>query len=277
MESRSCRPLLLAFLAMIVLVSAGCGPKAAAWPDASLPPEVVHDEDSLAVYDGKAFHVTTTMLVDQHGQQRWRVSLAYDPEASAVVYASRKGDSWSALRIIPSPLPPTITIDGPVATLDASGWPVVVWLGREKDSYSKATVFCARWTGSGFAVRELLTEAHGKPAICTDSQGNVHLVYHDELSPSEGYSVGLDGVFPLKFFHRIFRNGQWSEARPTSSRGRYDVRDGRLTAGPDGSVWLTAVIRTYGYFHRGQPYTASQKWNGTRWSGWKRVKPRKGR
>lgn len=255
----------------VVLALAGCvAPPPDMSPDTSLPPETVYEEQDLAAYHDDVTHVRAEdILRDKDGQQQWKVALAFQNRTWAVVYARRDGGSWSALRIIPSPLPQVIS--GPAATLDAAGRPVIVWQGQPRDNYLDFTLFCARWTGRGFAVRPLVSNrSYSQASVCTDSRGAVHLVYCDKLSPEECYMIGLDGECPRKYFHRICTDGQWSLAHPTSPRGRYDVHDGRLTPGPDGAVWLTAVIRPLGHFVRGDRYTATQKWDGLRWSDWRR-------
>ncbi|MCX5672528.1 MAG: hypothetical protein NTU94_14525 [Planctomycetota bacterium] len=198
--------------------------------------------------------------------------------SGAVTFARFDGKGWTPWADV-APCSKVEPI-GPAGAVDGSGNPVVVWedLGSEKPG--EKGLFFTRWTGQAWTKPELLVTlaifSHAQATVCTDSRGNVHLVYQGPLKPEESYSIGfihVHGAAAEKTWHMIFDGRTWTPPAPTTGPGRYCMGDPRLTAEPDGKVYLAAQIFPFTWLSLGNHYAGCQAWDGKAWSALERLTP----
>ena len=195
--------------------------------------------------------------------------------SGAVTFARFDGKNWTPW----ADAAPCSKVEpmGIAAALDGSGNPVVVWedLGSKKPE--ARGLFFTRWTGREWTNAELLVTlgifSNAQPTACTDSRGNVHLVYQDRLKPQESYSIGFHGESPDKNWHMIFDGRTWTRPAPTTGPAKYCSACPRLTAEPDGKVYLAAMIAPFTSLSRGNHYGGCQALNGKAWSALERLTP----
>ncbi|MBM4038979.1 MAG: hypothetical protein FJ290_10750 [Planctomycetes bacterium] len=219
-----------------------------------------------------------------YGGDRWKVLCTRDGATWAFVgshgqglsYRRRDGAAWTPLTAITGP--GWSFINNLAAVEDAAGRPVLFWSGF--DGEAGEALATAAWSGSGWTAPQILDReppceaATGLDAV-RDTVGNLHVVYDKPLNPPEKYSVGfiiVDGAFPTKPHHILLDGRSTPRPKPTTGPGRFYVHRPKLSAGPEGRVYLSTDVSPLageGEWH----HIAYQVWDGKGWSGFVPASP----
>jgi len=192
-----------------------------------------------------------------------------------VVSLRWQGSEWSEPEAVSSS--DWSHVDNVNAAMDPAGRPVVFWTGFLGGPGEK--LGCAHWTPDGWQPKGPLAGKlyFSEIASCVDRNGNVHVAYDGPLTPRERYSLGIvvvDGAYADKCHHLVFDGQRWTPPRATTGRGRFSVKDLHLSTGPTGTVYLSATLSPFDRISYGKSYLAYQTWDGTQWSGFRRVTPK---
>ncbi len=255
-----------------VLVLVGCA------NDAS-DPEMLPSSSSLHIQFGQHHHLATpdhnhvfVNVLEERSGGIWifAVSRHRHKNESELAYCRYDGTKWSGFK----PLGPNVWPPGQWAALTEEGVPLAVWTGDD-GAYGAEPVTLARWAGEKFSTEETPWRSRiPMPQLCTDRQGQVHLVYKGSLSPSEHYRYNIVESEPgSKIFHSMLIENVWTPAEATTGRGAYSVFDPRLCVGLGDDIWLASVISPIDLLNQGKRYIGGQLWDGTKWSPLVRLTP----